>query len=53
MTPAQQNLVNLMLAVAARDRIAFAALYKATSAKLYGIIVRILPAKGMADEVMQ
>ena len=53
MTPSQENLVNLMRAVAAHDHAAFAALYKATCAKLYGIIVRILPAKGMADEVMQ
>ena len=53
MTPAQEQLVALMRGVAARDRAAFAALYKATSAKLYGIIVRILPGKGMADEVMQ
>ena len=53
MTPAQENLVKLMGQVAARDRAAFAALYRATAAKLYGIIVRILPARGMADEIMQ
>lgn len=53
MTPAQENLVNLMKSVAAQDRAAFAALYKVTSAKLYGIILRILPGKGMADEIMQ
>lgn len=53
MTPAQQNLVNLMKSVARQDRAAFAALYKITSAKLYGIILRILPGKGMADEIMQ
>ena len=53
MTPAQQNLVALMSAVARKDRAAFAALYTATSAKLYGIIVRILPTRGMADEIMQ
>jgi RNA polymerase sigma-70 factor, ECF subfamily len=53
MTPAQENLLAVMRKVAARDRAAFAELYKVTSAKLYGIIVRILPARGIADEVMQ
>src|SRR5262249_27424672 len=32
---------------------AFAALYRATSAKLYGIIVRILVRRDLADEVLQ
>ena len=45
--------MTLMHGVAARDRVAFEGLYKATCAKLYGIILRILPAKGMAEEVMQ
>lgn len=39
--------------VAARDRSAFAELYRATSAKLYGIIFRILRRKDLADEVLQ
>ena len=53
MTVAQDNLTLLMRKVAVRDREAFAALYKATCAKLYGIVVRILPGKGVADEVLQ
>ena len=52
-TAAQENLSLLMRKVAARDREAFTELYKVTSAKLFGIIVRILPGKGVADEVMQ
>ena len=52
-TAAQENLSLLMRKVAARDREAFSELYKATRAKLFGIIARILPGKGVAEEVMQ
>jgi len=47
------TLVALMHRVAARDRQAFAALYTATSAKLYGIVLRILQRRDIADEVLQ
>ena len=39
--------------VAQGDRSAFAALYEATSAKLYGVILRILVRRELSDEVMQ
>lgn len=48
-----QQLVQLMDRIAARDRAAFAALYEATSAKLFGIIVRILLRREVAEEVLQ
>ena len=40
--PPAADLSDLLARVAARDREAFAAVYKATSAKLWGIVVRIL-----------
>ncbi len=46
------ELANLLARVATRDRAAFAALYRATSAKLYGVVSRILPG-GEASEVLQ
>jgi len=42
-----------MSAVSAGDRDAFAALYRATSAKLYGVALRILRRRDLADEVIQ
>ena len=47
------ELVRLLGQVAVGDREAFAAVYRATSAKLYGIILRILHRRDLADEVMQ
>jgi RNA polymerase sigma-70 factor (ECF subfamily) len=43
----------LLQRVATRDREAFSALYAATSAKLYGIIVRIVKRREIADEILQ
>lgn len=43
----------LMSRVGAGDRQAFAALYQATSAKLYGVVLRILRRRDLADEVVQ
>ena len=43
---------DLLAKVAAKDRAAFAALYSATSAKLYGVVARILPS-GEASEALQ
>lgn len=48
-----ETLEELMAGVADQDRAAFAELYRRTSAKLYGIIIRILPEKGQADDAMQ
>jgi RNA polymerase sigma-70 factor (ECF subfamily) len=46
------DLAELLAKVAAKDRAAFAALYRATSAKLYGVVSRILPG-GEASEALQ
>jgi RNA polymerase sigma-70 factor, ECF subfamily len=46
------ELVDLLAKVATRDRTAFAALYRATSSKLLGVVSRILPS-GEATEVLQ
>jgi RNA polymerase sigma-70 factor, ECF subfamily len=50
--PTAKDLADLMAKVALRDRAAFAALYRATSAKLHGVVSRILPS-GDASEVLQ
>jgi RNA polymerase sigma-70 factor, ECF subfamily len=47
------ELTDLLARVAARDREAFAAVYRATSAKLWGIVVRILPRRDVAEDVLQ
>jgi RNA polymerase sigma-70 factor (ECF subfamily) len=47
------ELSELMLRVAGGDRVAFAAVYRATSAKLYGIVLRILRTPSLADEMLQ
>lgn len=46
-------LEDLLAGVAAGDRVAFATLYARTSSKLYGVVLRILPDKGRADDVLQ
>ena len=51
LTPAE--LVWLLAAVANGDRDAFARLYAATRAKLYGVVLRILRRADLADEIMQ
>jgi RNA polymerase sigma-70 factor (ECF subfamily) len=51
LTPAE--LVWLMAAVAKGDQAAFDKLYAATRAKLYGVVLRILKRKDLADEVIQ
>jgi RNA polymerase sigma-70 factor, ECF subfamily len=50
-TPA--DLIQLLSRVGRRDRLAFAELYAATSAKLYGVVLRILKRRDLADEVLQ
>ena len=47
------DLAQLLSRVAARDATAFAALYKQTSAKLYGVVSRILPRADAAAEALQ
>lgn len=47
------DLIDLIRASAAGDREAFARLYAATSAKLYGIALRIVKRRDIADEVLQ
>jgi len=47
------DLSSLLGRVAERDRAAFALLYQATAAKLYGIVLRILRRRELADEVLQ
>ena len=47
------DLVALLARVAKQDRSAFSELYQATSAKLYGVVWRILPAKDRAEDVLQ
>jgi len=49
----ETDLRNLLRRVAARDDVAFRALYRHTSAKLYGIVFRILQRKDVAAEVLQ
>ena len=47
------DLAGLMARVAKRDRAAFSALYSATSAKLFGIVLRILKRRELAEEILQ
>ena len=50
---AGEGLADLLSRVAARDATAFATLYKQTSAKLYGVIARILPRGDAGAEALQ
>ncbi len=49
----QAELVWLLAAVAKGDEVAFAQLYEATRAKLYGVLLRILGRPELAEDVMQ
>lgn len=51
--PSQEDLTALMHASAAGDRRAFALLYERTSAKLYGICLRLMGNEPEAQEVLQ
>ncbi len=51
--PSPQQLSELVVRVAHRDRVAFAEVYRATSAKLLGVIIRILHRRDIAEEVLQ
>lgn len=48
-----ESLERLMGRVAQGDRQAFRQLYQATSAKLYGVILRVLARRALADECLQ
>ncbi len=50
---AKDDLTQLLIRIAARDAAAFAALYKQTNAKLYGVVTRILNRGDMAADVLQ
>ena len=50
---AGDDLTDLLIRIAARDTAAFAALYKQTSAKLYGVVARILTRGDVAADVRQ
>lgn len=53
MLASSQELVDVIDRVAKGDSAAFETLYRATSAKLYGIIVRIVINRSSADEILQ
>jgi RNA polymerase sigma-70 factor (ECF subfamily) len=52
-TAADDDLSNLLSRIAARDAAAFAALYKQTNAKLYGVVARILTRGDAAADALQ
>ncbi len=47
------DIENMILQVSLRDRSAFSDLYDATSAKLFGVCLRVLNNRGEAEEVLQ
>jgi RNA polymerase sigma-70 factor (ECF subfamily) len=47
------DLVDLLRRVGARDRTAFAALYRQTNAKLHGVVARILTRGDLSGEILQ
>lgn len=51
MTP--QDITQLIVRTAMKDRVAFDALYKATNAKLFGVCLRVLSDRGEAEEALQ
>lgn len=51
--PDPQELKRLLTATAARDTVAFRALYDASSPKLFGFALRILVKKELAEEALQ
>ena len=53
MPVSRQDLVAALQQTARGDRAAFRVVYEATSLKLYGIVVRILGRRDLADEVLQ
>jgi RNA polymerase sigma-70 factor (ECF subfamily) len=50
---ASQDITKLIVRVSMKDRTAFDLLYRATSAKLFGVCLRVLSDKGDAEEALQ
>lgn len=50
---ATNELTPLLRAIASGDRVSLSALYERTSAKLYGIVLRLLRSEADAEEVLQ
>ena len=50
---AAQELAQLLSRVALGDRVAFATLYRLTSARLFGVVLRIQQDRGAAEDVLQ
>lgn len=50
---ARDDLEDLLARIALGERAAFSALYAATSAKLFGICLRVLKSEALAEEVLQ
>ncbi len=48
-----QDLENIMARIKLRDRAAFSELYSATSAKLFGVALRVLKDRAAAEDVLQ
>ncbi len=48
-----ENLNKVLIAIAGGDSAAFESLYHSTSAKLFGICLRVLPQRAEAEEVLQ
>jgi RNA polymerase sigma-70 factor (ECF subfamily) len=48
-----QDLEDMMSRIQLRDRDAFSALYSATSAKLFGVVLRVLKDRAAAEDVLQ
>lgn len=53
MVSSSRELAAVLKRVSQGDEEAFELLYRATSAKLYGIVLRILVSRGVADEILQ
>jgi RNA polymerase sigma-70 factor (ECF subfamily) len=53
MLDSADDLAELLSRVAKQDRAAFASVYRAVSPKLYGIVLRILRRRELAEEVLQ
>jgi RNA polymerase sigma-70 factor (ECF subfamily) len=52
-TPASQDITRLIVRVSIRDRAAFDLLYRRTSAKLFGVCLRVLRDRAEAEEALQ
>ena len=51
--PATQDITRLIVRVSMKDRAAFDLLYRRTSAKLFGVCLRVLGDRGEAEEALQ